>query len=171
MQPVHHISIDEVRNGARTALNQQPLQSPLEQSSDDGAWRNKLIGLGQTNNIDTRRTRRIAGPHDNALCAIVSEAPRPHRQTSARVDNDARRMPPGDTPHIQHRIVGQHRAYPDDDGVNACPQPVQVIKRCAPVDPSALTGGRGDTSVQRLPELRHNKRAIRTGHPDRMARV
>jgi hypothetical protein len=46
-----------------------------------------------------------------------------------------------------------------------------VIECGATVDPSALAGGGGDASIQRLPELRHNKRAIRTGRPDRMARI
>ena len=63
--------------------------------------------------------------------------------------------------YSQRRVISLRRANPDDDGIDMGAQSMEMIKRRAAVNPSALTSHSRDPAVQGLAKLRDDERTIR----------
>ena len=81
------------------------------------------IGGGQRQNFHPgrRRASRSFRRDQQAADAVTGKNPGAGRKPAVRVDDDARRLRPGDPPHGQLRIVGERRADANDDGIDQGP--------------------------------------------------
>lgn len=97
---------------------------------------------------------------DDAARTIVAEGAGGRRQPPARVDDDARRILPGNAPHRELRVVRDRRADADDDGINKRAQAMKMIKPIGAVDVMGMPGGGGCAPIERLPDLANDDELI-----------
>lgn len=82
------------------------------------------------------------------------------REPVVWVDHHAGRITSFHPPHGQFGIVLNGGADSDDYRIHIRPEPMKVVKCATPVDPTACAGRRGNSSVERLSELRDNERPV-----------
>ena len=97
---------------------------------ENSLWRNTPLECLQPHNFDIGRELRldIVCCHYQTSDAVAREYLRSRRQARARIDHHARRIATGHVSHSELRIVGQRGPYTDHNGVDDCPQSVQVCK-------------------------------------------
>ena len=94
------------------------------------------------------RERTLLASHDEARRAVVVHAFRLPGQAPAGVDHDAGRVPPGDAPDGEERIVRDDGTDSDHHRVDARPDLMQMIEGGRPVDMFGVTGQCCDTTIQ-----------------------
>ena len=63
--------------------------------------------------------------------------------------------------HSELRIVGQRGAYTDHNGIDDCPQSVQMCEARRTVDVVRMTAGRCHAPIERLADLAHDIEPVR----------
>src|SRR5690554_4462314 len=95
MQPVDGIRIDEARNCAGAAFDEEPLEATVKERRHNH-FRIDRPGAGsKPDDLDACGGPFLAGPDHNAPRAIVREALRARGQPPPGIDDDARRMRAG----------------------------------------------------------------------------
>ena len=161
MQPVDATGAREARDRVCAALDQDASQSARAQLGKDGAGIKAAFGL-DPHHFDTggQRARGMRAADDQPPRAVIGQKPRLRRQTTLRIDHDARRIRTADPPHRQLRIVRDRGADADHDGVDQRPQPMQMVEAFAAVDVFGMSARRRDPAVERLTDLRDDHHVV-----------
>lgn len=166
VQPVQGIGVNERGNRLRTTFDQYASQSLGMERRNNGTGRK---GGGAVLDDDLSGAVRRGNPrprNNEARSAIVGKQARIAREAPRRIYDDARGAGTGNTPDIEHRIVGQSGADTDDDRVDNRTQPMQMIEGCIVVDPAALAARQSDAPIERLAELGNHERPFAGGGLD-----
>jgi hypothetical protein len=138
----HHVQSIEATGGKKsryrdgTAFNQNTAKPMAGQSGKDRGGSDLPVTCRQADCFNARRrcASRALRDDQQAACAIRSKDLGFAAQPTFWVDDNARRMRSGHTPHGEPRIVGEGSANAYNDTVDERPQPVQMGETRRAVD-------------------------------------
>jgi hypothetical protein len=139
----------------RAPFDQNPAKAPFSQCASDCGGRKLATVVRERHDLDPRQVRRwpgTGGNHDAAI-AIVPQRSRRRGQASLGVNDDAGGVWSHYAAHGQLRIISSCRSDANDDCVDQCPQPVEMIEPRVAIDVVGVTGRRGNAPVDGLPAL------------------
>jgi hypothetical protein len=120
------------------------------------------IGSGQPKELNARD--RSSGfsfsGYQDATGSVLTEDSRLAAKATVRVDNHAGRLPAGNPPHGQLRIVGYRSTDADNDRVDQSPQPMEVGQSGRPVDVFRMPRFRRNTAIERLTDLADHHQSV-----------
>lgn len=157
MQTVDDARVNKMRDRSCSAFDQNFLQSKTKKPDRDRHGVETPLDQGQRDRLSALRNRPVSAPDDEPPGTVVREPSRWSFEAPARINNDTSRMPPGNAPYGQLRIVSGDRARPNHNRIDVRAQPVQMIESARAIDPARLAAGRCNPPVERLPELRDNE--------------
>lgn len=154
MQPVDGAGVDETRNRAGAAFDQQTLEPTLGQRLDDIARRHMPVFRRQFDDFNAFRRRLVAGLDADGSDAAIGKAARRVRDARFGIDDHPHRTFALDQAHRQAGIIRHHRPGADHDRIDAGADAMQMGERRLAIDVARFTGQRRDPAVERLAQLR-----------------
>jgi hypothetical protein len=162
MQPIETARRKEAGDRVGAAFDQNAAEAACGQRGNDGGGANLTVAHGKPHDFDAggKRCGRFDGANDEPAAPVGRQKPRGRRQSAARIDHDPRRVWALDAPDGQLRIVGDRRAYADDDRVNQRPQPMQMDEAGLAIDIVGVSARGGDAGVDGLATLPNHDEVI-----------
>ena len=88
-----------------------------------------------------------------------------------RIDDDAGWLAACNAAHSQQRIIGERGSNADDDGIDICSQPMEMVQCGIAIDPAARACWRGNPSVERLSKLGYDIGPVRISANERREHI
>lgn len=161
MQAIDGACVDKAGHRARAAFDKDFLHAGRMERLHDPVWINEACAIRYSDYFYHSPALLRATMKYDAPAAVVSKAARGQWHSLVRVNHHAGGIAAFDAANCQFRVVMHDRSYAHHDRVDICPQPVKMIKCATAIDPTAGARKRGNSSVERLSELRNNERPVR----------
>jgi hypothetical protein len=152
--------LQEARYRLGAALDQHAAQAALGEGRQDDRRCDISLRCRQRQNFRPGQSAiDTLGGYNNAA-VIAAEQARMGRQPAARVKDNSDWIGALDVTNGQLRVIGARGFDTDENGVDQCPQAVEMHNARRPVDVMRPASRRCHTTVERLPDLTDNNEVI-----------
>lgn len=162
MQPVETVRGNEAGDRIGAAFDQNAAKAARSERGNDGSGGKLTLARGKLHDFDAggKRCGRLDSADDDPAGPVGRQKPRAGGQAAVRIDDDPGRIWALDAPHGQLRIIGDRRAYADDDRIDQRPQPMQMDETWLAIDVVGVSACGGDAGIDGLAALPHHHEVI-----------